>query len=323
MNTENKMTSKQKQKLCVIVMAILVIAIFACIITIACLSADFDVENDDPTNEGGEQSSSGINLDALKDTQTYKASLTESLAGSLVVVDTDHGFNISASQLDLLLVSEYRNQNTPEGESIPYKIDGLSTLKVDKTALVNLHTMLSDLKKSAGRNDIMIVTGHKTDVMDEYSTGKLVALRVYDSNGVTTELSDEINEDLESWLIKNAYKYGFIQRYPEGKESATGVSDYTYCYRYVGVEHATYMKNNKLCLEEYIEKLESDKPSIEDPLTVKTSDGTYAIYYYESNGSSTDIQIPKSNPNPDGTEKYPYTVSATNYGGIIVSVKIK
>lgn len=322
MNTENKMTSKQKQKLCVIVMAILVIAIFACIITIACMSADFGVEDDDTKTDGNEQSS-GVNLDALKDTQTYKVSLTESLTGSLVAVDANHGYNVSANQLDLLLVSEYRKQNTPEGESNPYKIDGLSTLKLDKTALENLHVMLSDLKKSVGRNDTMIVTGHKTDVMDEYSTGKLVALKVYDANGVTTELYDDINEDIESWLLKNAYKYGFIQRYPEGKESVTGVSNYTYCYRYVGVEHATYMKNNKLCLEEYIEKLESDKPTIESPLTVKTGDGTYAIYYYESNGSSTDIQIPKSNPNPDGTEKYPYTVSATNYGGIIVSVKIK
>lgn len=322
MNTENKMTSKQKQRLCIIVMAILVIAIFACLITIACLSADFGVDDDDTKNEGGDHSS-GINLDALKDTQTYKVSLNESLAGALVTVNTNHSYNLPATELDLLLVSEYRNQNTPEGESIPYKIDGLPTLKVDKTVLVNLHAMLSDLKKSAGRNDTMIVTGHKTDVMDEYSTGKLIALKVYDANGVTTDLFDDINQDLESWLIKNAHKYGFIQRYPEGKESITGVNDYTYCYRYVGVEHATYIKNNNLCLEEYIEKLESDKPSIESPLTIKTSDGTYAVYYYESNGSSTDVQIPKSNPNPDGTEKYPYTVSATNYGGIIVSVKVK
>ena len=322
MNTENKMTSKQKQKLCVIIMAILVIAIFACLITVACLSADFGADGDEEQNNGGEQSS-GVNLDALKDTQTYKVALTEALSGSLVVVDTNHGFNLSASQLDLILVSEYRNQNTPEGDSIPYKIDGLSTLKLDKVALENLHKMLSDLQKSAGRNDVMIVTGHKTDVMDEYSTGKLAALKVYDANGVTTLLSEEINQDLESWLIKNAYKYGFIQRYPSDKASVTGISDYTNCYRYVGIEHATYIKNNKLCLEEYIQKLEADKPTIENPLTVKTADGTYAIYYYESNGSSTDVQIPKSNPNPDGTEKYPYTISATNYGGIIVSVKVK
>lgn len=321
MNTENKMSSKQKQKLCIVIMAILVIAIFACLVTIVCLSTDFSI-NDNDSTETDEQSSGNASLDVLKDTQTYKASLNESLAGSLVVVNSNHAYNLPATELNLLLVSTYRNENKTE-ESVPYKINGISSLKLDKVTLENLHVMLTDLKKATGRNDTMISTGYKSDVMDEYSTGKLVALKAYDANGVETYLNEEINADIESWLVKNAYKYGFIQRYPEGKESITGVSNYTHCYRYVGVEHATYIKNNNLCLEEYVEMLERDKPSIENPLVIKASTGTYAVYYYESNGSSTDVQIPKSNPTPAGTEKNPYTVSATNYGGIIVTVKIK
>ena len=54
-------------------------------------------------------------------------------------------------------------------DRISAKVDGVSL----KVALENLHVMLSDLKKATGRNDIMIATGHKSDVMDEYSTGKL------------------------------------------------------------------------------------------------------------------------------------------------------
>ena len=320
MNTENKMSSKQKQKLCIIIMAVLAIAIFACLITIACLGANFNTDN---TDEGGTgEQSQNTSLDVLKQTQTYSVSANEALAGSLVVVNSNHSYNLPASELNLILVRDYRDANNTE-TSVPYKINGTSTLKLDKVALENLHVMLSDLKKATGRNDIMIATGHKSDVMDEYSTGKLVSFKAYDVNQIETFLSDDINESLESWLEKNAYKYGFIQRYPAGKESITGVSDYTHCYRYVGVEHATYMKNNKLCFEEYIEKLENDKPTIENPLIIKASTGTYAVYYYASNGASTDVQVPVSNPTPAGTESNPFTVSATNYGGIIVTVKLK
>ena len=319
MNTENKMSSKQKQKLCIILMAILVIAIFACLITIACLSADFSPLNDE---EDDGNTSAGINLDVLKDSQTYKVPENEALAGALVAVNSSHGYNLPSTELNLLLVSEFRTQNS-SGDSIPYKINGLSSLKLDKVALENLHVMLTDLKKATNRNDTIISTGYKSDVMDEYSTGKLVALKAYDVNGVETYLSEDVNADLESWLEKNAYKYGFIQRYPEGKESITGVSAYTHCYRYVGVEHATYITQNKLCLEEYVEMLENSKPTIENPLIIKATTGTYAVYYYEAAEGGTTVQIPKSNPTSAGTEKNPYTVSATNYGGIIVTVKIK
>ena len=318
MNTENKMSSKQKQKLCIIIMAALVIAIFACLITIACLSADFGSSDGD----GSDGDLSNVSLDALKNTQTYKVSSNEALAGSLVTVNSGHSYNLPASELNLLLVSEYRAQNN-SGDPLPYKINGLTTLKLDKVALENIHVMLVDLKAATGKNDTIISTGYKSDVMDEYSTGKLVALKAYDSNSVETFLSEEHNADIRNWLENNAHKYGFIQRYPAGKEDITGVSNYPHCYRYVGVAHATYIKEHNLCLEEYVEMLEKSKPSIEKPLLIGTKNGAYAVYYYASNGASTDVQIPVSNPTPAGTENNPYTISATNYGGIIVTVKLQ
>lgn len=318
MNTENKMSSKQKQKLCVIVMAALVIAIFACLIIIACLSANLGPSNSD----GNGIDLSKVSLDVLKNTQTYKVSSNEALLGSLVTVNSNHKYNLPASELNLLLVSEYRSQNG-NGDPLPYKINGVSTLKLDKITLENIHVMLMDLKAATGKNDTMISTGHKSDVMDEYSTGKLVALKAYDSNSVETFLSEEHNAEIRNWLEGNAHKYGFIQRYPEGKEDITGVSNYPHCYRYVGVAHATYIKENNLCLEEYVQMLEKNKPTIENPLLIGTNDSAYAVYYYASNGTSTEVQIPVSNPTPAGTEKNPYTISATNYGGIIVTVKLK
>lgn len=60
-----------------------------------------------------------------------------------------------------------------------------------------------------------------------------------------------------TWLRSNMGKYGFVFRYPEGKEDYTGcLEDYT-VIRYVGSDNATAMQQRSLCLEEYISYLNS------------------------------------------------------------------
>ena len=54
------------------------------------------------------------------------------------------------------------------------------------------------------------------------------------------------------WLLKHAHEYGFILRYPENKTGITGYSYESWHYRYVGVDHATKIKNGGLTLEEYL-----------------------------------------------------------------------
>ena len=60
-------------------------------------------------------------------------------------------------------------------------------------------------------------------------------------------------EDMDEikWLINNCFNYGFILRYPENKEDITLYKFEPWHFRYVGVEVATYMYENNLCLEEY------------------------------------------------------------------------
>lgn len=55
-----------------------------------------------------------------------------------------------------------------------------------------------------------------------------------------------------NWLAANCYKYGFIIRYPEGKEAITGYIYEPWHVRYLGVETATAVYNSGLCLEEYL-----------------------------------------------------------------------
>ncbi len=57
------------------------------------------------------------------------------------------------------------------------------------------------------------------------------------------------------WLAQNSYKYGFILRYPEGKEYITGISYEPWHFRYVGVDAATVITERGITLEEFWEEL--------------------------------------------------------------------
>lgn len=62
-------------------------------------------------------------------------------------------------------------------------------------------------------------------------------------------------KDAYKWLVENAHKFGFILRFPEGKEKITGYEFEPWHYRFVGRKHATEIYRRGLCLEEYLEIL--------------------------------------------------------------------
>lgn len=69
-----------------------------------------------------------------------------------------------------------------------------------------------------------------------------------DLNEITSSFK---NTNEGRWVAANCYKYGFILRYPEGKEAQTGYMYEPWHIRYVGVDMATKIYNSGLCLEEY------------------------------------------------------------------------
>lgn len=60
------------------------------------------------------------------------------------------------------------------------------------------------------------------------------------------------NTPEQRWLMKNAYRYGFILRYPEDKTQLTGIGYEPWHYRYVGKKAAKEIYKKGLCLEEYL-----------------------------------------------------------------------
>ena len=68
----------------------------------------------------------------------------------------------------------------------------------------------------------------------------------------TPYTNEELSTEKYVWLRDHCAQYGFIQRYPDGKQGITGYRQ-NYTYRYVGKTAAEYILKNKLCLEEFIQ----------------------------------------------------------------------
>lgn len=60
------------------------------------------------------------------------------------------------------------------------------------------------------------------------------------------------NTALFIWMKEHCHEYGFIVRYPKEKQDITGIIYEPWHFRYVGVEAATFIMENGLCLEEFV-----------------------------------------------------------------------
>lgn len=69
------------------------------------------------------------------------------------------------------------------------------------------------------------------------------------------------NTPEQKWLMENAYRYGFILRYPADKCHLTGIGYEPWHYRYVGKKAAKQMNETGMCLEEYLEELAASNTS--------------------------------------------------------------
>lgn len=80
----------------------------------------------------------------------------------------------------------------------------------------------------------------------EHQTG--LAVDVYNK---TTSYTEFENTQEFLWMQENAYKYGFILRYPKDKTYITGYQYESWHYRYVGIEIAAYIQKHNITYDEY------------------------------------------------------------------------
>jgi D-alanyl-D-alanine carboxypeptidase len=83
----------------------------------------------------------------------------------------------------------------------------------------------------------------------EHETGLAADIKIMKISG-----QDMVSEPSWQWLKDNAWRYGFIMRYPENKTSITGIAFEPWHFRYVGEEAAQICYEENLCLEEYLQR---------------------------------------------------------------------
>ena len=96
-------------------------------------------------------------------------------------------------------------------------------------------------------------------------------------------MNEDMAEEPETqWMAEHCAEFGFIIRYPADKEDITKINYEPWHLRYVGVEVATYIMENGLCLEEFYNQLMAaidefiaaggDRSLVEDFIQTSTKD---------------------------------------------------
>ena len=87
----------------------------------------------------------------------------------------------------------------------------------------------------------------------EHQTGLALDLTLYDAYGNAVE-----DDDVEAYgkLYPHLHEFGFILRYPAGKEDVTGYPFEPWHIRYVGEKAASEIYGSCLTLEEYVSRLD-------------------------------------------------------------------
>ena len=238
--------------------------------------------------------------------------------GDLILVSEKQGLQyVFPSVSNMVLIEELRkDQNGVR----PYQTRVLrEDEKLLSDAAYAANQMLTDFYLKFGDNSLILMDSYRSQKdqetysstpvgFSEHHTGLVFTIRTYDANNKVASLSQNAMSD---WIYENCHKYGIICRYPTDKEAITGVNSYNYCFRYVGVAHATYMKQHNLCLEEYIELLKSTY-SNGSMLDVVDGETAYKIYYVSAASDElTTVTVPQN---------YKYTVSGDNSTGFIVTI---
>lgn len=179
----------------------------------------------------------------------------------LVLVNKEYSLDKSYKPKDLVvpnvaftetITEEERFMKAEAAKALEELFDGA---KKDDIKLIGLSGY-----RSAGTQKILydnMVKSRGKDYANSY-----VALPKHSEHqtGLAMDITNErggnnFGESVEGkWVKENAHKFGFIIRYPQGKENITGYSYEPWHVRYVGIKNSKDINNNNLTLEEYLSK---------------------------------------------------------------------
>lgn len=200
-------------------------------------------------------------------------------------------FRVDLDDWKYILVNELHPLSQDFEPQIVKTVDGQN---VDKRIKMALETMIADAKEDGLQ--LLVCSSYRDykkqdSLMDKsiakfvrsgmtyteafFKTKEQIALTgasehhtglAVDIVGKSHQSLDRAQADTEEakWLSEHAHEYGFILRYPEDKEELTMISFESWHYRYVGEKAAAFMKENNLCLEEFVELAQRQRERSDD-----------------------------------------------------------
>jgi D-alanyl-D-alanine dipeptidase/carboxypeptidase len=192
--------------------------------------------------------------------------------------------------------------------------------------------MLAKLMERAGGGQILTVSGYRSfeeqrQIWDdsvekngleftkkyvakpgcsEHHTGLAVDLALA-SDKIDFIRPDFPNDGVCGTFRQLAPRYGFVERYAEGKESITGIAHEPWHFRYVGYPHSMLMHEMGLTLEEYVDLLRLYPLSGEH---LRLNNGRYAAEVFFVN-EDEHLVLP---------EDTPIQMSGNNVDGLILTI---
>ena len=242
--------------------------------------------------------------------------------GPLALVNNDNEYKGSGD--DLVSVYDIKDEDGTDSYTVMS-----ADVKLKTDAAKALNEMVKAFAKEKGHDDIVVDGGYRSkeeqqelyDAAEDKSAAAKPGCSDYHAGcsidfGISSDdgtVADFDGTGDYAWFEQNCYKYGFVLRYPEGKQDKTGYDYRPWHFRYVGKEHAYYMTKNGLCLEEYIETLKNYTYEKEHLTFQDDENNYYEVYSFPKDTENKDMTMVAV---PSGI---PFQVSGDNIDSFIIS----
>ena len=235
--------------------------------------------------------------------------------GNLILVNADYPYNEQVNETDLVNVDKSACDVLLERRAVTLlsklmeEINGwgqISAVSGWRSMQEQENIYAQSLKENGSEftQKYVALPGHS-----EHQTGLAIDL------ALTSDNIDFIRPDFPYTGICQTFRelssqYGFIERYPQKKESITGIAHEPWHFRYIGVPHAEIMKKNDLCMEEFIPSIKQFAYG-EQKYNFTVAQKNFSVSYLPaSEAEIVCIEI---------AEDVPYTISGNNIDGYIIT----
>ena len=288
-------SERKKKTMCAVAIAITALLLVAAIITFAICQIAVNTSN----NSDNEKDTKEDIVD-IGETVVKELSDTAIYSGNLLTLNSTARYKGEADVVKLQDRSDRPKTETGDNSYtvLPATRNNFYATEATATALNKMLKAFYEAKK----DDNIFISG-AYDISEAgtqeavFSSGEAIELSYfhdYASNGINDQRSIS-GVDIYKWIYANAHKYGFV-----------AISSSSNIFRYVGVTHATAVKNKGLSLDNYLKQLKT--ATVDAPMQLDAS-GSYIAYYCPIN----DVKIPKN---------YSYEISGNNVDGVFITVNV-